>query len=114
MLYTHTIQDGTTVDWYGPTAVEIRNTLDKAGHTRSRKGKTPNSIPSVGYVATKPRDVAYVEVSSTMRGYGTDSYRRTLEDAGYVVRDSTQTPGALTVFCAPRERDQDGKILRRG
>lgn len=99
------------VDYYGPSAVEIRKALDKAGHTKSTPGRTINSIPSVGYVVKKPREVAYVEVSATMNGY-IARYRSTLERAGYIVTESPNHRSTLAVFCTPRNRDANGKVIR--
>ena len=97
---TITTPGGSVADYDGPTAASVARALERGGHRRSVKGKTAKSIPSTGFVVLKPRDVAYVEVWATMRGFGS-GYATTLRRAGFIVEDNRYHPGRLVVFKAP-------------
>ena len=100
MSETLTSPGGRAVDYYGPSAAAVRRALDRGHHTKAAFPRKQGAIPTVGYVVRKPRDVAYVEVSATMRGL-TTHYRRTLESAGYIVEDNRWRSGELIVFAEP-------------
>lgn len=97
---TITTPAGVTADSGGPTKAAVVSALVAGGHVKAASGRTSRSVPTPGFLVLKPRDVAYVEVFSTMRGIG-HGYARTLKAAGFIVEDDAHRFGRLIVFKTP-------------
>lgn len=110
MITVKTLPDGTEVDALGPTAGQVANALAAKKHAKAvvATGKAP----TVGYVVRKRAGASYVQVTSTMRTFGVNDYRRTLTAAGFIVTDEPLFGNGLAVYIAPRERNENGRATR--
>jgi hypothetical protein len=103
----NTTPNGRAVLADAPDPVKVRSVLTRAGHPAGGRDR-------LGWKVSKPRDVAYLQVTDTGENrQALAQYKITLNQAGYAAEDDLHNPGGLVVFAADPRFPQVGPARPR-